>query len=97
MPIVILILLLSVIPGIIAYKKEQNFFVWWFLGLILWPVAMVMVLMMGPASRCFWCDTAMRKEALVCPSCGKTRITDAEIDALAAEPLDAPDPEEATP
>lgn len=69
---------LAAIPGAIAEKKGRAFFVWYFYGLALWPVAVIHAACLQPNARarlaegrrqcracCEWVDA----RASICPYC----------------------------
>ena len=75
-------MLLGVIPGAIAQKKGESFFVWWLFGTLLFIVALPLVVLLDAkggrrnqgVKKCPYCGTAMNVKVMECPSCGRGQV-----------------------
>ena len=74
----ILWLILGIIPAVVAASKGRSFFLWLLYGLLIWPIALVHIIVVpDPAEiedgrnreRCPFCSEQILKTAIVCPNC----------------------------
>ncbi|MEX1046986.1 MAG: helix-turn-helix domain-containing protein [Actinomycetota bacterium] len=85
---------LAFIPATIANNKGREFFPWWFLGFLLFIVALPLSLALKPdeesieferarrgMAKCRYCAEYIKGEAVVCRFCGRDQPAN-EIDAL---------------
>jgi hypothetical protein len=65
------IFVLACIPAMIANAKRRNPVLWWLYGFVLFPIALVHVLLTSDLFRraCPQCAEPVRREALICPHC----------------------------
>ncbi|MGZ3272395.1 MAG: hypothetical protein ACXU82_03935 [Caulobacteraceae bacterium] len=79
-----MMILLPFIPAIIAQRKGESLGLWWFLGLLIFPVALTLALMMKPSLsaidrvearrglvQCPTCFDWIRPQAKACGHCGR--------------------------
>lgn len=63
-------IVLAVIPAFIALYKGRNFLTWWLYGVLLWPVALVHVLVTRPNGKpCPRCSEHVMRKSATCPYC----------------------------
>lgn len=78
MEFIILVLLLGLIPAMIAKSKGRSFLGWYIYGVLLFIIALVHSLIIGPSSslvrKCPFCAENVKVEASVCPHCQRDII-----------------------
>lgn len=68
--VVVVAVLLGLIPALIARSRGGPFGFFWFLGTVLFPVALIMAVAAKDGRRkCPFCAEPVRSEAVVCPHC----------------------------
>lgn len=75
MGLLILWLVMGAVVGVIAQSKGHSFLMWALYGFVIWPVALVHILVTKPAlgadqRACPKCAEPVQKAALVCKHCG---------------------------
>lgn len=58
--------------GAFACFRGRSATVWFFVGLVYFPVAYVLLLMLPSLRRCQYCRSKICQEEHVCPLCGKS-------------------------
>lgn len=62
--------IIGVIPALIASHKGYSFIMWWILGAVVFPLALILTLVMKDIRpRCPDCAEQVRREAVRCPHC----------------------------
>ena len=88
--VVILILvglIISIIPALVASSKGREFFLWYIYGLFLFPFALIHAIVIKPnelangMTKCRSCASVISEEAKICPSC-RTILDGSEIEAI---------------
>jgi hypothetical protein len=74
--VLILAAAFAMIPALIAHTRGHSAVLYFFFGLVFWPAAMVVVLLVkDQRHRCPHCAEPIRAEALVCPHCRRDLAT----------------------
>lgn len=62
--------LLGLVTGFAAHAKGRPFAIWWLFGALLFPAALVAVILVGQAGwQCPECAESVRQDAKTCPHC----------------------------
>ena len=99
MPVLFLWIVLAVIVAMVAHSKGRPAVVWFFYGLLIWPIALVHILLIRP-------ETGTMRPAQVtptpqppadrrvkCPSCAEWIMADAKICRFCGRDVPAPQPQ----
>ena len=77
--LLVLALLLGLIPAVIARGKGGSFFLFYILGVVVWPLALLIsVIMADHRRKCPYCAESIRPAATVCPHCQRELQTQVE-------------------
>ncbi len=81
-PSFIIVLIIVMIPAVIAYQKGRGSALWWFYGLILWPIALIHAACLSPTEdvkekrllaqgmvKCQFCAEIIKRDAKICKHC----------------------------
>lgn len=68
-------IIFGILAMMIATSKGDKGGKWFFIGLLLGPLALLFALLMT-GTACPFCKSKIHKEAVVCPKCGKTIKSD---------------------
>ena len=80
-------LIISIIPALVASSKGREFFLWYIYGLCLFPFALIHAIVIKPnelangMTKCRSCASVISEEAKICPSC-RTILDGSEVEAI---------------
>ena len=64
-----LVLFIGLIPAYIAYVKGRSFGKWFLYSVLVFPVALVHIIMLDSREPCPSCKEMIKPDAMICPFC----------------------------
>lgn len=78
--IITIVLVIALVPAFIAKVKGGSFFLFYLLGALLWPLAMLAVIVMKDQNwRCKACRKKVDPKATICPYCRTSFVEAPEV------------------